>query len=105
MDQMIQTPYHVLGINLWENDNLADLGDLVEGENVSASSFSKYLAPYHIYSNNRAYNGYRWNMAHYLQPIAIQHFLITGDGNASASLLYQNPGWPLEANKAPVDLN
>ena len=104
MDQMIETPYHVYGFNLWENVNLAEFDGLVEGENVSPSSFSKYLAPYHIYSNNRVYNGYRWNMAHYLQPIAMQHFLITGGGNGSASPLYQNPGWPLEANKAPTDL-
>ena len=101
MDQMIQTPYHVLGINLWENENLADLGDLIPGENVSEASFSKYLAPYHIYSNNRAYNGYRWNMAHYLEPIAIQHFLITGNGVAEQSPLYQNPGWPLIPNEGP----
>jgi hypothetical protein len=101
---MSSTPYHVYGINLWENVDLDQFENIVEGENVSSSSFSKYLAPYHIYSNNRAYDGYKWHLAHYLQPIAVQHFLITGGGNASASPLYQNPGWPLEANQAPVDI-
>lgn len=101
MDQMIEKPYHILGMNLWENVDLSKLGDLQEGQNVSPRSFSKYLAPYHILENNRVYNGYRWNIAHYLQPIAIQHFLITGGSDISASPLYQNPGWPLVANEGP----
>ncbi|MDR0505594.1 MAG: RagB/SusD family nutrient uptake outer membrane protein [Dysgonamonadaceae bacterium] len=104
MDQMISRPYHVLGINLWENVALPQFASLItEGQNVSPESFSKYLAPYHIFANNRVYNGYRWNMAHYLQPIAIQHFLITGGGDASASPLYQNPGWTLIANEGPKE--
>lgn len=102
MDQMILKPYHILGINLWENIDLSVYdGELQEGVNVSPSSFSKYLAPYHIFTNNRVYNGYRWNMAHYLEPIAIQHFLITGGGDAEVSPLYQNPGWPLVPNEGP----
>lgn len=99
MDQMISTPYHILGMNLWENQDVSQLGNLIEGQNVSPASFSKYLAPYHVMENNRVYNGYRWNMAHYLDPIAIQHFLITGNGDASASTLYQNPGWSLQAGE------
>lgn len=107
MDQMITTPYHPLGMNLWEyeatNPDFLDRNPtgLIEGSNVSPRSFSKYLAPFHILENNRVYNGYRWNMAHYLDPIAIQHFLITGNSDLSASPLYQNPNWPLEANAAP----
>ena len=104
MDQMIETPYHVLGMNLWENTGLSEYDGIIEeGVNVSPRDFSKYLAPYHIFSNNRVYNGYRWNMAHYLEPIAIQHFLITGGGDASASPLYQNPGWPLVPNQGPTE--
>ena len=99
MDQMIDTPYHVLGMNLWENVNLADFGPLEEGKTVSPKSFSSYLAPYHISDNNRAYSGYRWKMAHYLDPIAIQHFLITGEGSVEDSPLYQNPGWPTVAGE------
>lgn len=103
MDQMINTPYHIQGINLWDKTAALDVykGLLKEGENVSPKAFSKYLSPYHIFSNNRVYNGYRWNMAHYLEPIAIQHFLITGNGDAAQSPLYQNPGWPLVANEGP----
>lgn len=101
LDQLINNPYHILGMNLWENVDLTKLGNLQEGQNVSPKSFSKYIAPYHVFENNRVYNGYRWNMAHYLQPIAIQHFLITGGSDMSASPLYQNPGWPLIANEGP----
>lgn len=103
MDQMINTPYHIQGINLWDYTATLEpyAGLLKEGGNVSPKSFSKYLSPYHIFSNNRVYDGYRWNMAHYLEPIAIQHFLITGNGDATQSPLYQNPGWPLVANEGP----
>lgn len=109
MDQMIETPYHVLGVNLYDelatNENFMAVNQpgLVEGVNVSPSSFSKYIAPYHVLDNNRAYNGYRWAMAHYLDPIAIQHFLITGGSDIEASPLYQNPGWPLEPNKGAIE--
>lgn len=105
MDQMIDPPYHVLGVNVWENlaanpDFLAANGNnLKEGENISPKDFSTYCAPYHILSNNRVYEGYRWRMAHYLDPIAVQHFLITGGGSADNSTLYQNPGWPLQADQ------
>lgn len=108
MDQMIQNPYHVLGFNLWEE--IADWNwykdadgksQLKEGGNVSSKSFDKYLAPYHIASNNIAYNGYRWNMAHYLDPIAAEHILVTSGGGAvENSPIYQNPGWPYNAGDA-----
>lgn len=103
MDQMIAKPFHILGMNLWEtmahdaNFLAANAGGISEGNNVSPQSFSKYLAPFRVMSNNRLYNGYKWNMAHYLDPIAIQHYLITGGGKIDASPLYQNPGWPLKA--------
>ncbi|MDR0506184.1 MAG: RagB/SusD family nutrient uptake outer membrane protein [Dysgonamonadaceae bacterium] len=109
MDQMMTQPYHVLGINLWDKmatdaDFLAgNPGGLRENVNVSPQSFGKYLAPYHIISNNHVYNGYRWNMAHYLEPIAIQHFLITGASDVSASPLYQNPGWTLTAGEGATE--
>lgn len=105
MDQMIDTPYHILGANVWESlytneDFLAANGNnLKESENISSREFSKYCAPYHILTNNRVYDGYRWKMAHYLDPIAVQHFLITGGGDVEASTLYQNPGWPMQAGQ------
>ena len=108
MDQLITTPWHVLGINLWDENAgnseflAAQDGELDEGLNVSAKSFSKYYAPYHIRSSNKAYHGFTWKMAHYLSPIAIQHLIITGGGDASVSPLYQNPGWPTVAGKGAI---
>ena len=108
MDQMIDVPYHPLGVNLWASlaSNEAFLTvnnhNLRENENVSPRSFSTYYAPYHILANNRVYDGYRWNMAHYLDPIAVQHFLITGGGKVEGSILYQNPGWPTQAGQGAL---
>lgn len=64
---------------------------------VSSPSLSNYLRPFQIIkNNNNLYNGCFFNSAYYLEPIAAQHFLITApDGQtASASSIYQNPGWP-----------
>lgn len=108
MDQMIETPYQPLGVNLWEklaaNEEFLSVNNnnIVEGKNVSPKAFSKYLAPYHVLENNRVYDGYHWNMAHYLDPIAVQHFLITGGGVAANSTLYQNPGWPMQAGQGAM---
>lgn len=102
MDQMITEPWVPLGANLWDQlasnaDFLKKNGTLVEGKNISPKDYSKYVAPYHVLDNNKVYNGYMWNMAHYLDPIAVQHFLITGAGDVAKSTLYQNPGWPTQA--------
>lgn len=73
--------------------------------NVSAKSESPYLRPYRINlsGNNLVLNGYRWTEAHYLSPIAFNHFSITSpDGTAQNSSLYQNPGWPLVADQGAI---
>ena len=109
MDQMITKPYHILGMNLWQEmygwDWYKDSNGnsiLKEGENVSPRSFSTYLAPYHITANNIVYNGYKWNMAHYLDPIAAEHFLVTSSGgDLDSSPIYQNPGWPMTGGGTP----
>ncbi|MEA4839992.1 MAG: RagB/SusD family nutrient uptake outer membrane protein [Bacteroidales bacterium] len=112
MDQMIATPYHIEGINLWEtmsnwgyfttNGQTDGPTKLIEGQNVSPRSRSKYLRPYEIFPNNIVYDGYRWNMAHYLAPIATQHFLLTSkDGDLDSSPIYQNPGWSKQSGTSP----
>ena len=109
MDQMITKPYHILGMNLWQEmygwDWYKDSNGnsiLKEGENVSPRSFSTYLAPYHITANNIVYNGYKWNMAHYLDPIAAEYFLVTSSGgDLDSSPIYQNPGWPMTGGGTP----
>lgn len=104
MDQMITTPYHIEGFKLWGSmKNWYAPGTLTYGigdaSTVSAPSVSQYLRPYEKTATSLAYGGYRWAMAHYLQPLPIQQFLITTENNdVSKSPLYQNPGWPTTPN-------
>lgn len=118
LDQLKSTPYIIEGFKVWGpmkewyKDEDGD-SQLVEPgsnatPNVSAQSDSEYLRPYRIItsSTNLVKDGYRWASAHYLQPIAIQHFLITtpdGSGNVENSVIYQNPGWPTTANSGALD--
>lgn len=70
---------------------------------VSAPSLSLYLRPFEKTTTSLAFNGLKWNMAHYLEPIAIQHFIITSDGSdLTKSPIYQNPGWPTIPNVGPI---
>lgn len=113
MDQMVVEPYHIEGFKLW--GDMKDWYDKVDGgtkllygldnssSNVSPPDRSDYLRPYEISSKSLVLNGYEWTRAHYLSPIAIQHFLITSEGNdASTSPIYQNPFWPIKANEGPI---
>lgn len=119
LDQLITTPYHIEGFKIWGDYYAAKYAEagktdktynLIYGvdnseANVSSPELSKYLRPYEI-SCTLAYDGYIWRMAHYLNPIAIQHFKITstsGDSNYSDSPIYQNPGWPLRASEPAME--
>jgi hypothetical protein len=109
MDQMINNPYHIEGIKIWgemqnwykNDDGSSQLIYGTDKANVSSPERSMYLRPYEKVSTSLVYNGYKWSMAHYLQPIAVQHFLITAsDGKTvSTSPIYQNPGWPTVAGE------
>lgn len=109
MDQMITTPYHIEGFKIWgPMKNLYAANTLTHGigdkSTVSSPTLSMYLRPYEKTTTSLVYNGYRWNMAHYLNPIANQHFLITSSegNNVETSPIYQNPGWPTSANQGPL---
>jgi hypothetical protein len=66
-------------------------------------ALSPYLRIYQKTPTVLAFTGYKWAMAHYFSPVAMQHFLITSENNdVSTSPIYQNPGWPAEANKPPL---
>ncbi|WP_299231907.1 RagB/SusD family nutrient uptake outer membrane protein [uncultured Bacteroides sp.] len=67
--------------------------------NVSSPSESDYLLPLRKTSTNEYYNGFYFFEAHYLNPIAVQHFLISSSDGVSVenSPIYQNPGWPIQA--------
>lgn len=104
MDQMIATPYHIEGFKLWgpmkkwyaAGTLTYNIGD---ASTVSDPSISLYLRPYEKTTTSLAYGGYKWAMAHYLNPLPIQEFLITTDNNdVTKSPLYQNPGWPIIPN-------
>ncbi len=49
-------------------------------------------------------NGFYFTEAHYLDPIAVKHFQITAPDGASVaqSVIYQNPGWPIEAGAGNI---
>lgn len=109
MDQMMTKKYHIEGFKLWNTDlpnRYAAAGynltyDQDPNSNVSSPSASDYLRPYEILKTNRAYEGYGWYMAHYLNPIAMQHFMITSTEDKetySDSPIHQNPYWPVKAN-------
>ena len=104
MDQMITTPYHIEGFKLWgPMKNWYPAASLAYGigdaSTVSDPSISLYLRTYEKTTTSLVYSGYKWAMAHYLQPLPIQQFLITTDNNdVSKSPLYQNPGWPTTPN-------
>ncbi|WP_053975893.1 RagB/SusD family nutrient uptake outer membrane protein [Mangrovimonas xylaniphaga] len=105
MDQMIDEPYHIEGFKLWgpmqDWYNASNLTYGTPSASVSSPSLSDYLRPYEKTGNELVFDGYRWTMAHYLNPIAASHFLITG---GSSSPIYQNPGWSTSANTAPSDI-
>ncbi|MDP4201500.1 MAG: RagB/SusD family nutrient uptake outer membrane protein [Bacteroidota bacterium] len=110
LDQMITTPYHIEGFKLWgPMQSWYATGSLKYGigdaSNVSSPTLSQYLRPYEMTTTSLAYNGYKWAMAHYLSPIAIQHFLITSkDGSdVTTSPIYQNPGWSTTANTGALN--
>ncbi|WP_299576751.1 RagB/SusD family nutrient uptake outer membrane protein [uncultured Sunxiuqinia sp.] len=118
LDQLKTNPYIVEGFKLWGpmqnwfvdedgESRLIEAGTPDQTPNVSSSSESEYLRPYRINlsNTNLVRDGYRWTSAHYLDPIAIQHFIITAENTSdlTTSVIYQNPGWPLEANSGAID--
>lgn len=117
LDQLETSPYIIEGFKLWgpmknwfKNDKgestLIEPGTAGKTANVSKASESEYLRPYRINvaASNLVLNGYKWNKAHYLNPIAVIHFTITSsDGTATSSVIYQNPGWSTVANEGPTN--
>lgn len=108
MDQMISVPYHIEGFKLWgpmqkwykADDLKYGIGD---NSTVSAPSLGMYIRPHERTNTSLAFNGLKWTMAHYLDPIAMEHFLITTENNdAEKSPIYQNPGWPTIPNVGPI---
>lgn len=95
--------YQVEGFNLWDEnyklyDDLKEEGE-TEESNVSSSKSTKYLRPYQIHRNNKAYLGYTFMKAHYLAPIAYDVIRLSTPnkgGDISTAYIYQNPGWDVQ---------
>ena len=95
--------YQVEGFNLWDEqyklyDDLKPEGEADE-PNVSSRT-NKYLRPYQIHRNNKAFNGYTFMKAHYLAPIAYDVIRLSTPekgGDISTAYIYQNPGWEVQA--------
>lgn len=107
LDQLETHPYIIEGFKLFGPmeawyDKLVEQGTPGKTPNVSSSKEREYLRSYRIIlnSSNFVKDGYHWTGAHYLEPIAIEHFVITAQnpGDVTSSVIYQNPGWPIQAN-------
>jgi hypothetical protein len=115
--------YVIEGFNLWDEAYLSELyyekvevNNVPTGEiknlliadgsakaNVSSKTLSKYLRPYQkVQANNEVFNGYNWSKANYLYPIGVRELQLASPNqdDASASVIYQNPYWPITSNSA-----
>ncbi len=124
LDQLATNPYQIEGIKYWgtcyadpnsplclKNEDgsfAAPNVNPTSGEgNMSPESNSAYVRPYQISSNgNLVWDGYSFTRAHYLSPIGHNAFVhASPDKNPDNSVIYQNPGWPIEANKGANNIN
>ena len=103
--------YQPEGFRLWGTDNeklYTNPAKELAPDVVTQSGISPYLHPLQVTASSAAYNGYTFPKPHYLDPIPIAEFLlcISPDGVTETaigkSVLYQNPGWPTEAD-GPAD--
>lgn len=73
-------------------NNVSSPSDTEGGLNGDA----RYLSLLRVSDKNDWYHsGYSWRMAHYLSPIAEDHFVQTATGDLSTSVIYQNPYWSM----------
>lgn len=108
MDQVKN--YQIEGVNIWDKmydyDYFKKDGKSIiisngsEKANVSDKALGKYLRPYQVIKvNNDMYNGYTFYQAHYLSPFSYREMVLCSpNGDVKNSNLYQNPGWPTEAD-------
>lgn len=121
LDQLIENPFQIEGMKYWGTVYADKNSDMCltsyTGEkmlaivatdgtgNMSDQSYSDYVRPYQISTeNNYVWNGYTFNMAHYLSPIGHNAFVNAEaiDGEISSTVIYQNPGWPIDGGKGCI---
>lgn len=113
MDQFKTNPYRVEGMLYWGSiyeDELKDLA-IVDPEkgNMSSPELSNYILPYEkITANNiiATQKGFLFTPAHYLEPIGMDVFRLTASDKANfeTSVVYQNPGWGIQAATGPTNV-
>lgn len=113
MDQFKTTPYRVEGMLYWGSvyeDELEDLA-IVDAErgNISSPDLSNYIVPYEKITVNNiiaTQNGFLFTPAHYLEPIGMDVFRLTAADktNFETSVVYQNPGWGVQAATGPEEV-
>lgn len=84
-----------------ESDNNVSSPSDVEG---GLNGDPKYLSLFRVTRESQYYqSGMSWHTAHYLSPIAVDHFLESSpDGvDVDGSPIYQNPYWPIQ-NASPA---
>ena len=110
-DQLIIKPAHTEGFHFWGTvmQNWYKPSDVIadgsSSATVSSRNKSEYFRPHEIIeANNNFYDGLTWKMAHYLEPLPLRQFLLTAPDHStmSKSPMYQNPYWPMEANKSAL---
>lgn len=110
LEQMKSKPYHLEGFKLWNSDMTSWYDGLLkyDGEqpNVSSPALSDYLRPQEIQNNVIVQQGgLKWKLGHYLEPIAIEHFMATSNQaeGFTDSPIYQNPYWGLKSAEAATE--
>ncbi|MDR0545286.1 MAG: RagB/SusD family nutrient uptake outer membrane protein [Odoribacteraceae bacterium] len=115
LDRLVNTPYTVEGCKFWgpkfhvytiNAGGAVTVARPIDNEAyftgvVSPSSAGLYVRPYEIKPTDPVaiQGGLKWKMGHYLNPIAVDHFLITSQNgtDADTSPIYQNPYWPIQS--------
>ena len=88
--------YQPEGINLWEKMYLMWDSSITKSTAVSQAGVSTYIRPLQASAMSVVYNGYNFPKQHYLEPIPLEEFNLTG--GYGSSIIYQNPGWPDKAD-------
>lgn len=95
--------YWMEGMNYWDEfhtefENVCTICDLTYTA-PNEASVSKYLRPQGKNELVNKHNGYCFETANYLSPLSYDVFRMSTPeegGDVSSSVVYQNPGWPIE---------
>lgn len=96
--------YWIEGMNYWDEFHTdfenACVACKLTYSAPNDASVSKYLRPQGKNELVNKYNGYCFETANYLSPLSYDVFRLSTPeegGDVSTSVVYQNPGWPVEA--------